>query len=77
MLFLAVTLGFLADSYRDKREERQLAQSLAVELADDLGDDSASFADALSRRALRTEKLEKIFKVLSSNHSVSNDTLYL
>jgi len=76
MLFLAVTLGFLADSYRDKQEERQLAQSLAVELADDLGDDSASFADALSRRVLRTEKLEKLFKVLSGNQAVSNDSLY-
>jgi hypothetical protein len=76
MLFLAVTLGFLADSYRDKREERQLAQSLAAELVDDLSDDSASFADALSKRALRTEKLEKLFNVLSGNNSVSNDSLY-
>lgn len=76
MLFLAVTLGFLADSYRDKQEESQLAQLLAVVMAYDLGDDSSSYADALPRRALRTEKLEKLFKVLSGNHSVSNDSLY-
>ena len=49
MIFVAVTLGFLADNYRDYRGEREAERSYMRALVDDLVVDSVRLTENIAR----------------------------
>jgi hypothetical protein len=66
MIFLAVTLGFFAESYReslaDKRHERQLIQSFI----EDLKSDTTSIRVALELRNTKLQIIDSLMLILES-----------
>lgn len=75
MLFLAVTLGFLAENQREHYIEQQRAEVLAKSLVEDLKKDTASLVTTLSRCDHKIESLQNLVKLLRLRTGPQNDTL--
>jgi hypothetical protein len=60
LLFMAVFLGFLAESYRERLSERQLAVEMAQNFYDELLEDSVTFQLEKDFRYVKCDALQKL-----------------
>lgn len=67
MLFLAVSLGFFADNYREHSIEKERAKEMAVGLFNDLEKDSLHLYRIMERKNLFINEMNSLISTLSSN----------
>ena len=65
MLFLAVSLGFFAENYRDQYIEKERAEEMAVGLYNDLVNDSIKIQAAIERDNLFINEMNSLITTLS------------
>ena len=65
MLFLAVSLGFFTENFREHIVENERAREMAVGLFDDLEKDSAQINVVIKRNSLFISELSSLIKTLS------------
>jgi len=65
MLFLAVSLGFLADNYREHNVEKERAREMAIGLYSDLEMDSLLLHKLMARKDLFIKEMSSLIKTLS------------
>jgi len=75
MLFLAVTLGFLAENLREKVVENHRIHEYARSLYDDLKKDSADLYEFYNYRVWKAPKLDSLFEILKSGNPQINSKL--
>jgi len=64
MIFLAVTLGFFAESYREHLIENKKEKNFMVSLKEDIVSDTASLNSALSLGLTQYEKMDSLYTLL-------------
>ena len=69
MLFLAVTLGFLAENLREQQIEKHREISYLKNVHDDLQLDLTAINNVLNQNTIRLRIMDTLF------HSISNNTL--
>jgi hypothetical protein len=71
MLFLAVTLGFLAENIREhqieKEREKQYMESFIVDLESDV----VNIMEGMPRKQARLEAIDTLFKYFNANPEVT------
>lgn len=75
MLFLAVSLGFIADNYRDEKNSNKLAKDLASDVMDDIRGDTAAINDMLFHCHNKKIRLDSLFNLVNDNVTTFEDTL--
>lgn len=75
MLFLAISLGFIVDNYRDDREKTKLSTTLAKDLLTDLASDSIAIDKMLSNGHTKERILDSLFDLVDADRNNKNDTL--
>ncbi|MBL7765111.1 MAG: hypothetical protein JNJ58_03385 [Chitinophagaceae bacterium] len=74
MLFLAVSLGFVVDNYRDEFRSEQTALVLAGDLKADLVADSIEIQTMLHQCGRKMNKLDTLMNLIHQTSSPRNDT---
>lgn len=69
MLFLAISLGFLVDNYRERKGSEQLASTLAVDLITDLSADSVVIVQMLHYGSRKKKMLDSLFNLIDAPRS--------
>ncbi|MEP7318322.1 MAG: hypothetical protein ABI921_06265 [Panacibacter sp.] len=72
MLFLAVTLGFFVDNFREHYEEDQQTKQLAQGLIDDLRKDTSDLNFLLLKREEKIRKLDSLNRYLGDTSTGDN-----
>lgn len=75
MLFLAVTLGFITDNYREQRDSAKLAKELGIDLIQDISQDSISIDVMLMHCKQKKLRLDSLYLDLES-YSRSDSSIY-
>ena len=64
MIFLAVTMGFLAESYREHLKDQRQEKEFIISLKEDIISDTIQLNVALSAGKLQYEKLDSLYTLL-------------
>ena len=64
MIFLAVTMGFLAESYREHLKDQRQEKEFIISLKEDIISDTIQLNVALSLGKLQYEKLDSLYTLL-------------
>src|ERR1700750_210334 len=64
MIFLAVTMGFFAESYREHLKDQRQEKEFIVSLKEDIISDTIQLNVALSLGKLQYEKLDSLYTLL-------------
>ena len=78
MLFLAISLGFFADNYREKRSDKTKEREYILSMIEDAEEDRINIKEVLSRNTQRSKYLDTLAN-LCFNYSTTNnqkDKLY-
>lgn len=67
MIFLAVTMGFFAESLRENISEHQRSKEFAASMYIDLKEDTASLARYISRVKFAANNVDTLMQLLSAN----------
>ena len=67
MIFLAVTLGFFAESIRENIKEHKIAKELAASLYSDLKQDTAATNNISAFRSEKEKKIDSLFLLLGQH----------
>jgi hypothetical protein len=67
MIFVAVTMGFFAESLREHINERQHAKEFAASMYVDLKADTTNLADYIKRIDIAARNVDTLFMLLSAN----------
>jgi hypothetical protein len=70
MIFLAVSLGFIAENVREKGGDREKERHYVESLVNNLKDDTANFASAIAENTAKEDSLQKM--VLLSRKSLAD-----
>jgi hypothetical protein len=70
MIFLAVSLGFIAENVREKISDREKEKHYVESLVNNLKDDTANFASAIAENTAKVDSLQKM--VLLSRKSLAD-----
>ena len=73
MIFLAVTMGFIAENVREGIGDREKERHYVESLVNNLKDDTASFASAIAENTAKEDSLQKM--VLLSRKSLADTTV--
>jgi hypothetical protein len=76
MLFLAVTLGFLAENLREQQIEKHREISYLKNVHDDLQLDLNTINTVLSQNTIRLRVMDTLFQAIKSNTITSEDVYY-
>ncbi len=74
MLFLAVSLGFFVDNYREKRASDKLANDLGNDLILDIQADSVSIQEMLIHCKLKNTRLNNLSALIDDDVQTFNDS---
>jgi len=75
MLFLAVTLGFFVDNFRDSYSANKTAHALAKDLVVDIAEDTTALHLLLIHCNIKLRKLDSLYMLIDDNKTVFNDSL--
>lgn len=75
MLFLAVSLGFVVDNYRDNSNSAKLAHDLASDVTDDIRNDTAAITDMLQHCHHKKIRLDSLYNLVDDHITDYNDSL--
>jgi hypothetical protein len=75
MLFLAVSLGFIVDNYREQRDSDKLAFDLSNDLILDVQQDSIAIQTMQFHCNLKKLRLDSLSKLIDDNAKEYNDSL--
>ncbi len=75
MLFLAVTLGFFVDNYRDAYDEQKTAHGLADNLVNDIAADTINIHKLLLACNLKLRMLDSLYQLIDDENRIFNDSL--
>jgi hypothetical protein len=64
MIFLAVTMGFFAESLRENISNNERAKSLAQQLIKDIQADTANLNNVISYESVQQKRIDTLFLVL-------------
>lgn len=76
MLFFAVTLGFLAENYRDVYIEKERAHELIFQLKADINNNINLIDSVVKRDKLISQKFDSAMVYLVTSSSIDTDSLY-
>lgn len=62
MLFLAVSLGFMADNFREKKSERNKEKEYIQSMIEDVEEDRANITEAITMNTQRAQFLDSLLK---------------
>ena len=77
MIFLAVTLGFIAENIRQTISNHQLEKHYVQSLINDLKDDTASMNLAIHYNIIKTDTLQKLIQLSQEDLSVISNRIKL
>ena len=76
MLFLAVTLGFLAENLREQQIEKHREISYLKNVHDDLQLDLTAINNVLNQNTIRLRIMDTLFSSISNNTLTNEDVYY-
>jgi hypothetical protein len=76
MLFLAVTLGFLAENLREQQIEKHREISYLKNVHDDLQLDLTAINNVLNQNTIRLRIMDTLFHSISNNTLTNEDVYY-
>lgn len=77
MLFLAVSLGFLADNFREKKSDRTKEREYIQSMIEDVKEDRANIKEVMSRNSARSKQLDSLIVVCFNYQSSDSNALKL
>ena len=75
MLFLAITLGFFVDNYRESVNNAHTAKDLAADLISDISKDTLRIKGLLLKNKVKIGKLDSLFVMIDVKAKPYNDSL--
>jgi hypothetical protein len=75
MLFLAVSLGFLVDNYRDEQNSKSIATEMALDVIEDIKSDTAAIQDMLLHCEHKQHRLDTLFNLINDDITHFDDTV--
>jgi hypothetical protein len=76
MLFLAVSLGFMAENIREHQIEKQREIAYLQNVHEDLKLDLINIDDVISSNTIRLQAMDTLFKLINNNTITNEDVYY-
>ena len=77
MLFLAVSLGFMADNFREKISERTKEKEYILSMVEDVKEDERNIEEVIKINSQRVEHLDSFLKKCFSYNSTNKEKMEL
>ena len=75
MLFLAVSLGFIVDNYRDEQNSKNIATEMAFDVIEDIKADTTAMQEMLMHCKHKQHRLDTLFNLINDDITQFDDTL--